>query len=312
MAVIIAAISVWMAWRAFAQGKAVPLIAPHSIALPSPVEWIGNASLSFTINILCIITLAVMMLVINRRFNIIKTASGFFAAFFMFITCSTPQVTGMFSGSTLLALAVMAGVWLMFSIYNIRQCDRRVMLAFCLIGAGALTEYCFTFYIPAFFIAVAQMRVLRFKKLVAALLGLIAPAWIVWGIGVAPVPQLPNVVFTPPSMLLESPQLYPVLATVVWTTFTGFIMGLMNLIRLLGFNARDRAFNGLLLVLTAATGIFAVVNFTNVAFYVVLLNALVAFQVGHFFRFAASRRAYIPILANMAVYTALYCWNMSV
>lgn len=311
MAVIISVIAVWMAWHAFAVGKAAPIIVPRSIALPSPVEWFGNMTLSFILNVVCIIGIAAMMLTMNRQLNVLKSISTFFVAYFLFITCSTPQVTGLFTGSTLLGVVVMLCAWIMTTIYNERRCDRRILLVFFLLGAGILTEYCFAFYVPLFLVGIAQMRVMRFKKIMAALFGLIGPAWIVWGTGVAPMPKMPEVYFTPPTVILSDPSLYPVLATVAWTLVSGFIMGSINIFRFLGFNARHRAYNWLLLLLASATGIFAIVNFTNVAFYVVLLNALVAFQMGHFFRFMASRRGYIYVLLNMGVYVALYVWNLS-
>ena len=66
----------------------------------------------------------------------------------------------------------------------------------------------------------------------------------------------------------------------------------------------------MLTMLSIATGIFAIINFTNLALYITLLNACVAFQVGHFFRFTVMRRGYIAVVTLMAAYFGIYLWAM--
>ena len=68
------------------------------------------------------------------------------------------------------------------------------------------------------------------------------------------------------------------------------------------------AYNGFLALLGIYTGILAIINFTALPDYMTLLNACVAFQVGHFFRATASRRGYILIVLLFAAYTSLYLW----
>ena len=108
------------------------------------------------------------------------------------------------------------------------------------------------------------------------------------------------------------PGAWPFLCTVLLTIIIGFLLGLANLIRIIGFNAQARAYNGFLSLLGITTGVLAIMNFTDLQVYVPLLNACVAFQVGHFFRATASRRGYILILGLLASYTALYIWATAI
>lgn len=309
---IISLTGVWMAWSALVSGLAPLWPGGNTVALPSPCEWFGAMpEMSFVANIAVLVAVAALMITLNRQFNLLRTMSIFFVAFFMFATCATPGVACSLSGSSLLALVVMACVWLMFSIYAVRVSSRRVFLTFTLLSAGALVDYAFLFYVPVFIIGLGQMKLFRAKKLLATLLGLVTPPWIVYGLGLAPWPQMPHIFWTPPSILLSLPGGLPFVATVGVTLVLGCILGLLNLFRILGFNARARAYNGLLSLVAIATGIFAVVNFTHLDFYVTLLNASVAFQVGLFFRFAAPRRGYILILSILFLYAGLYVWQMS-
>lgn len=124
-----------------------------------------------------------------------------------------------------------------------------------------------------------------------------------------PLPTIPHIFFTPPSMLLSMPGGWPFLCTVALSMVTGFLFGSTALLRILGFNARARAYNGFLALLGIYTGVLALINFSALPDYVTLLNACVAFQTGHFFRATASRRGYIVILILLAAYAGLYIWG---
>lgn len=292
---IIAVVSAWMTWR----------------ALPSltPSGWLGfMPELSWGVNFAVLSATAWAMIAINRQFNILRTLSVFFAAYFLFITCSTPFMSCFAGTSSVLAACMIFCMWILFTLYNEPHSNRRIFLIFAILSVGTLYDWKFLFFIPLFVIGLAQMRILRTKKIIAALIGIFTPPWIVFGLDLMPIPQLPHIFFTPPTILLQSPEALPFLCTVLLTMAIGFLLGSINLLRILGFNARARAYNGFLAVLGIYTGILAIINFTVLPDYMTLLNACVAFQVGHFFRATASRRGYILIVLLFAAYTSLYLW----
>ena len=292
---IIAAISAWLTWR----------------ALPSytPSGWSGiMPELSWGINFMLLAATAGAMIAINRQFNILRTLSVFFAAYFIFTTCSTPDISSFLSVSSILAAGIILCMWILFTLYNERYSDRRIFLIFAILSAGTLYDWKFLFFIPVFIVGLAQMRILRFKKIMAALIGIATPPWIAFGLGLIPIPAIPHIYFTSPTLLLQAPGGLPFLCAVVLTMAIGFLFGSINLLRILGFNARARAYNGFLAILGIYTGALAIINFTALPDYVTLLNACVAFQVGHFFRATASRRGYIVVLLLLAAYTSLYIW----
>ena len=283
---IIAVASAWMTWR----------------ALPSltPSGWLGfMPELSWGVNFAVLSATAWAMIAINRQFNILRTLSVFFAAYFLFITCSTPFMSCFAGTSSVLAACMIFCMWILFTLYNEPHSNRRIFLIFAILSVGTLYDWKFLFFIPLFVIGLAQMRILRTKKIIAALIGIFTPPWIVFGLDLMPIPQLPHIFFTPPTILLQSPEALPFLCTVLLTMAIGFLLGSINLLRILGFNARARAYNGFLALLGIYTGILAIINFTALPDYMTLLNACVAFQVG---------RGYILIVLLFAAYTSLYLW----
>lgn len=308
--VLIALAGIWMAWHALMAGHVMawpPTVTP---LLPAPSTWFSAMpELSFVANIAVLAGVAVLMISVNRRFNILRTGSIFFAAYFFFITCATPTVAGQLGASSLLALAVMACVGLMFSVYAERISSRRVFLSFAILSGGSLIDWSFLFYIPVFMVALGQMKLFKFKKLLAMALGLITPPWIVYGLGLAETPVVPDFFWTPPAIVAKLPPGIAFVSAVGLTVLTGFLLGSLNLLRIIGFNARSRAYNGVLALVSISTALLAIVNFTRLDVYVTLLNATVAFQVGLFFRYSASRRGYIAVLTLLAAYSGLYVWQ---
>lgn len=310
MAILFGILSVVMVFQAWVAGRIPALHTSMTVAFASPSGWISDSWLSMWVDMALIAGTGMLMIAINRSFNLLRTLSVYFAAFFMLATASTPIVAGQFGGAVLLAIVVLLAMWIMYTIYAVRASSRRVFLVFFLLGCGAMVQYAFLLYAPVFLIGLGQMRILKFKKIIATLLGLITPAWIVWGLGLLPLPALPVIEFTPPSMLLSTPGGWPFLITVAFSLCLGFLTGMVNLIKIIGFNSQARAYNGLLMLISIATGVFAIINFTNLAFYVILLNACVAFQVGHFFRFTSMRRGYLFVTSFMVIYFGLYLWSM--
>lgn len=310
VAVLLSVVAMWLVWRSVLSGRLPLPKAPDSVVFRGLWEGLDMLPpLSCLASFLCIGATAMMMIMVNKQFNLLRTMSVFFAAFFVVATCSTPVVAGWFGAGSLLALVVLGCMWMMFGVYSDKSATRRICLIFALLTAGATVDYHFLLYLPVFLIGIGQMRILGFKTLLAALLGILAPVWIIYGAGLAPLPGMPRFFWTSPSLLADLGGGIPFVITVGFTLLLGFAMWLLNIFRILSFNARARAYNGLLLVIGIATGLFAVVNFTCLPFYVPLLNACVAFQVGLFFRYSASRRGYILMLCMLAGYFGLYFWQ---
>lgn len=311
-AAIITVISVAMIVHAFSTGMPPIAAGSHTFAFLAPDTWISSGVLSLWVSIAFLAVSAAMMVLLNRSYNLLRTGSVFFAAYFLLTTASIPTVTECFSAASLLTPALISATWLLFGIYNVRASSRRVFLIFFIIGAGILVDYTFALFIPVFMTGLAQMKIFKFKKLLAAFIGLITPAWIVWGLGILGRPSFPTFYFTPPTSLLDDESLRPLLASAGLTLLTGLITGLLNLIKIMGLNARARAFNGFLSILSIATGMSAIINFSNIAFYLPLLNACVSFQIGHFFRFNVLKHGYILPIILMLSYMAIYFYALLV
>ena len=314
MAGLLAALALTASWISWISGADVmSFIAHRGFALESPSQWLfGHPLSSFVTNICVLIATAATMAWINNQYNILRSFSVTFIGLFLLMNAATPAVSTRFAGGTLLALIVMVAMLMMYSVYNSpRRGAKRIFLVFLLLAAGALTQYGFMVYIPVFIMGIGQMRAVKFRTLTAAALGIVTPLWLWWALWPDgfPTPQVPEL--DNPFATLELSDRIHFFATIGVTLFTGLILGAFNLMKIYSYNAKSRALNGLVTVIGVITCVSALVYWTNMPFYVPLLNVCVAFQAGHFFHISIKYRwGYLTMLLLCVIYTGLWIWCM--
>lgn len=311
MAFILAVLSVVMTRQAAVSGHILPDVSNHGFVFPSPQMWWPQGPATMWGTILLVLVIAGLMIYVNRRFNVLRTLSVYFGGLFLVMAAATPGVTVFLSGAVLLPIILLGAMSLLYRSFNSRQAPRYMLLAFFLLGTGALFQYGFLFYVPVFLVGIGQMRVFGLKTLLAALMGLLAPLWIAWGAGWAPFDfwNHIHVEVSFPTTLSAIPGGIPYIASLAFTILLGVALGMVNFFKIYAYNARARAYNGLLSGVSVFTAIFAVLNYANSQFYILMLDCCVAFQMGHYFRIYLQQRAYIVALALMAVYGGIYVWS---
>lgn len=303
MALLSLAAALVMMVRAQWSGAARCATADYGVAFPSPNLWFAPEGAASRLLSLCLVVMAgFMMIYLNRRFNLLRTLSVYFAGLFFIMMGSMPPVSAVFAGAVVLTPVVLWCMSLLYTCYDRPDLTRRVFLVFCLLSAGALAQYGFLFYIPVFTVGLAQMRILKSPRvIVAALLGLVTPPWIAWGLGLARW-RVPAFDFSAVLALFQSPLFIPVVVTLS----VGVLVGGFNMVKIMAYNAHSRANNGLLSAVWLGTLVFALADCGNLLFYMGTLCCSVAFQMGHFFRLFKKRRAYIFALALLVFYIAVY------
>ena len=299
------------AWQ---RGAVSPIVGNLGWGLPSANLWFRFGIASAVSNLVVSLSVALLTVYINRTFNVLRSLTSLVATMFLAMQVALPSLLGQFYGGSLLVLNVMLCVGALFSVFSDNRGQRRVFLIFCMLGAEALTQIACLFYVPVFLLGCAQMRIFSLRTFLAALLGLITPAWIVLGFGIVEpqtLLQTPQTSFlTPAWSMFDSADMVQALVTTGITIVLGIIFMVANLLKILSYNSRVRAFNGFLTLLFCATAIFTILNFNNITSYNKLLNLLVDYQIEQFFTNSRQRRTYIPLLLIMAGYIALFVWGV--
>lgn len=282
------------------------------LVFPSANEWIASPQTSLWVNLAVNALILALMIYINRAFNIPRTITLVYATAFAVMQTASPDVTAQFYSGSALCLVVTSCMVLMFSAYSNPASLRRVFLVFFLLSAAVATQYAYIFYIPVMALACVQMRIMTLRTVLAALLGIITPWWIMIGLGIISFSDfhLPKImsVFSAGS----GKQTLILAITAGLTVLLIITAYMMSILKLMTYNARTRACNGLMSLTTVVTIIAMAADFTNFQTFLPLLNLCAAFQLSHMLVIRNSPRSWIFISSIVIIYYTLYIWRIFV
>jgi len=299
-----------LAWTAYARGEAMPLGGPLGIGLPPAREWTSTPLSSLMASLLCMVSMGALMVYVNRAYNVLRSLTSLVAGLFFVMQTALPPVIGSFYGGDLMGVLMLTSVVLLFSSWSDRMCQRRIFLIFFLLTLAGFTDLSYLLYLPVFLLGCVQMRILDLRTFLAAGMGVVTPPWILFGFGIVDPADLHWPQLELAWSMFKSPEVVKALVVTGFTLLVGVGFTVANLLKILSYNSRVRAFNGFLTLMLFATGVFSILNFNNFAFYIPLLNCLTAYQIAHFFTYRRSRRSYIPILLVAGAYIGFCFWGL--
>ena len=133
--------------------------------LPPADDWIAVGGTSLVINLFLNILIAVMLIILDKKFNILRSVSDLYAGLFLILQMSYPSFMGQFYGGTLLCFVIIFSILILYRAYNRPYPLQPIFLIFFLLMAGAMAQYAHLFYIPIFIVGCAQMRIFNLKTI---------------------------------------------------------------------------------------------------------------------------------------------------
>lgn len=294
----------------FATADVIHINADSGIVTPSANLWIQSPYASMLVNVGLILVTAVLMLIINQRYNLLGTVSTLEATVFFAMCMATPDLLVQLSTGILLCITLMLCLFLLYDTYGNPRRTGNIYLIFMLLSGMTVMQYCYALYIPVFIIGLGQMRIMGLKSLLAALLGIISPWWVMFGCGIV---STDDIRFPELESLFASVGLNDTLhvfAAVAVTAIVAVMSWGANFMRMLSYNAHKRAYAGSITLLTLFTIIVTLADYPNVCVYLPVLSMCAAY---HFTNYIArqQRQVQIPAVATIVVlYIAIYLWRM--
>lgn len=282
----------------------------RGLALPSANLWLERGEVSMWLNLALTIAAAAAIAMLNRSYNVMRSMTLLWSTALLLFQIATPMFTGQFYGGTLMCLVMLAVIALMYSMYMSNKPQRRVLLIFAILSTAAMCQYAFMFLIPVAMVGIIQMRVFSLRTFLAAGIGIVTPPWILFGTGLVSLDAVHWPRFVSLFSVLDRPELIQTFCSVALTIVCGILFLSANIMKMLSYNARFRAYNGFLSVLMIAAMLLTVADWENFAVYVPLLNMTVAFQIAMFFSNNRKRHSYISLLIITISIISLYIWAM--
>ncbi len=303
---LLAAVVAWLGGDTFA------IEGDFGFGIPSPNQWLADSPmLSLGAGLLTVSAIYLLIISVNKIFNVLRSTSALPSALFMAAMMSAPTLESRFNGGILMCLLMWIITAVMFSTFGTRSgMQRRVFLMFFGLSLASLCQYAFLLYLPVLLLGTVQMRIFGARTLLAAVIGLITPVWLLLGFDVLHPSDFRLPEFVSVIKALQGDRTLLTLASIGVTALIGLTFMTLNIFKVIAYNARVRAFYGFLSALTLWTIVLICADFTHLLTYMPLLATLSAFQAGHYFSTVNNSKAYIPIISIFAIYFVLYTCNL--
>ncbi len=236
--------------------------------------FIEAGPMSAAINVLCLLVTGGIMLALNKVFTFVRSMTRLFVSAFFLLMLANPSCLVSLNAGTLLCLVSAVSLLQLFASFQDSHAQRSIFLIFALIATGTMFHYGFLVLVPAYLLGFANMRVLNIKGMLAMLIGLVTPFWIVLGLGIVS----PSDAHLPQWLLMERPQVSLQLGIAAATAVLGIVLMAMNLLTIVNYRMQPRVYNIFLMILLVTVVIAACLDYHDLAVFLPLLNLMVAVQ----------------------------------
>ena len=249
------------------------------LCLPSPNQWELPRFAGWLLNAVFIFLSAAVMAATNKRFNFLQEADPIMSLSLLILLAAGCVSSATLSTSTILLLANTAGLYLLLSTYEERNAAREFFMLATIPAFGAMVQYAFLLLVPLHIFGGLMMKSFRIREFIAYVLGLLAPYWIVVGLGVIPPEafRLPDTLTVISTAEVQNDLFLTLLATGLMALI-GIVLAFYNGVRLFTRNSRLRGmhmtFNAMGILAVAAV----IFDFTNFVAYFGLLALWVAIE----------------------------------
>lgn len=283
----------------------------YGFFLPSPDAWGFEPFWSWIVNTVLIGAIAVLMFLVNKSYNFVRTTEPVVTALFLVMASSGPWFTQELNTSVILCLANVVCMGIIFDTYDTKNATQEMFILGVVIGIGAMVQYAFLPMAVVYLLWALFMKVLRVKETLAYLAGMICPYWIALGVGWLRFSNFHFPSIQPLFTYEQDPgEFLVLLAGIAIAAGAGFIVNVVNYMKLYAGNSKVYAMNLCVAAMGAAGVICILVDFNNMAAYVITLYLAMAVQVGNICALWNPSVPWIVTLVPSLCYIVLFVCSM--
>lgn len=288
-------------------------VEPEQTIYPLSIEaWIPGNILSYIINQIIIITCALLLSRINNLYALIRSHTNLPIFFFLLFQCCNPSLAKPLNSDSICTLLFILCLFILFGAYQKNNSQKYACGIALLITTGAFLNPLFIYFIPIFCIGLYYMRSLSAKSVLALLLGIIIPFYIIFSISWVFNRTLNlQAMYTPllPPFSLE-PENYTFdrLIRIIPTALVGLFCAIVSIRNNYNNKIRTRAYNRFINTVSVILATFIFFRIELVNNYILLLNVCVAIQASHFFTNTKTRFASFLFYIVLVIYLTSFIW----
>ena len=131
----------------------------YGICLPSPDSWNIDPFWSWVINTVLIGLITLLLFLINKSYNFIRSTEPALISLFLIMTCSSPWFTEALNTSVILCLANTVCLGIIFASYDTKNATQQLFVLGLVIGIGSMFQYAFLPMACVYFLWALFMKV---------------------------------------------------------------------------------------------------------------------------------------------------------
>lgn len=270
--------------------------------------FIDNAFLSMAANVAGVILIGLLLQLLNKLYNFIKSLTFIGASSFFLLELGLPLTGSVLSTGTIMCLMLVLGSLLLLGIYENKNAQRPIFLMMCVLACFAMFNWAAVVLIIAFFLGFAYMRAMNWKSFLAALIGIVTPFWIVMGLGVVSPLDFKPIEINGVWNTLEIGQVRAMVAWVVFVVVLAVVLSVINLLHIYNYRLQLRVYNAFFLLVTVLAIAGICVDYRDMIIFIPMLNLCLAVQIAHAFTIGKFSKRYVFIfLLVVAALVSYFC-----
>lgn len=271
-------------------------------------DFFSSRLISAAANVSALLATGFIVLGVNKVFTFVRSMTRLVASAFFLLMLANPSALVSFNAGTLICLLAAVTLLPLFASYQDRHSQRSIFLIFALLATGSMFRFGFVLLVPCFLLGFINMRVMGPRGVLAMLIGLFTPFWIVFGLGIASPTDMTFPRFDTLWSMERVTQSAPLYVLAAAVTVLGIVLALMNLFTVLNYRQQPRVYNIFLMLMLLLVPIAMCLDDCEMAVFLPLLSLMVAVQIAqaHTLRKFAHRYVFILLLIAACVGAAAY------
>lgn len=237
---------------------------------------IANGTLSAIFNVLCVLATGSMIIAVNKVFGFVRSVTFVHVSAFYLLMAANPAGLITFNAGTLLCLATVLLLVPLFGSFQDKHAQRFIFFTFMLIATGAMFHYAFVVLIPVMVMGFTYMHALNTRGILAMLIGIVTPFWIVLGLRIASPGDAHS-----PAMLWASASV-TLIAQAATIALVAVILAVFNLFTIINYRMQPRIYNVCFFIMLVAVIIAMAIAWRDLQAFMPLLSLITAVQVAQF------------------------------
>lgn len=289
----------------------VPLMS-SVLGFAAPGAWITSRLASWIVNMLCIGGATLFISILNKSFNYIRSTDTVYVSAFLMLMASMPWVTLNFNSSTLMLIANLVCLAVLFPTYRRQNATQETFVVATILSAGAFFQYAFVLIIPAYLLAMAILNIFRLKETLAFLMGLLAPWWCMAAyMFLSHGPEALNMLQWPSFTTLfrsvaDKGEMLAFFINLGFTAFVATVLAMNSSVKLFAGNKQVQAYNNIILFLGINCMVGMLADYSNILTYVATFYFCAATQIATSCALKIVRHTAIVMTVLATVYVVLF------